>query len=136
MTKVILIFLGLFLLVSAVSIAKPLSGKQHQALETQPGLRDEMGKMIISIADLDILVNRDRVVDYEIFQDDARRILDAIARIRKMDTMQVYKSFLDRLAKPTEKLLELSKNQDPKASKYPEEIFNACFKCHQAHRGF
>lgn len=136
MTKVIFIFLGLFLFVSATSFAKPLSDKQKQVLETQPGLRDEMGKMIISLADLDILVNRDRVVDFEIFQDDAQRILDAIARIRKLDAGQVYKPFLDRLSKPTQKLLEASKIQDPRASKYPEEIFNACFKCHQAHRGF
>lgn len=128
--------MGLFLLVSVTGFAKPLSDKQQQALETQPALREEMGKMIISLADLDILVNRDRVVDYEIFQDDARRILDAIARIRKMDTTGVYKPFLDKLAKPTQKLLESSKIQDPRASKYPEEIFNACFKCHQAHRGF
>ncbi|MCP5464060.1 MAG: hypothetical protein H7A33_03450 [Deltaproteobacteria bacterium] len=116
--------------------AKPLSSKQQKNLVNQESLRDQMSKMIISLADLDILVNRDKVQDYEIFQEDAERILAAIKKIRELDKDKVFEPFLKDLEKPTENLLKYSVQKSEKALRYPEEIFNACFRCHQAKRGY
>jgi hypothetical protein len=136
MKKIFIILLSLSLILPSLVMAKPLSKKQEKALMGHETLRDQMSKMIISIADLDILINRDNVIDYEIFQADAERILAALKKIKEMDPENAFTPFLNKLEKPTIKLLELSKKQDPKAAKYPKKIFNACFKCHQAHRNY
>lgn len=134
------VFFSLFNLVFCVLLsahlsATPLSKEQAKSFEGQESLRAEMSKMILSIADLDIIVNRDKTIDYEIFQEDAKRILDSITKIRKMDTGQVYKPFIDKLEKHASQLLKLSLNKDKAAAKVPQKIFDTCFKCHQEHRG-
>lgn len=132
--KKIFIFLSVFLAVTGIVNADPLTPKQQEKLAVQPSLRDEMDKMILSIADMDILLNRDKVADYEIFVEDADRILKSIAAIRKMDKSGVFKDFLNRLEKPTKSLFKYATAKDARAMQYPEEIFNACFSCHQKHR--
>ena len=127
--------LTLTLAFGAVSVdAKPLTEAQQAALKDNKKLRDQMNSMVVSIADLDILINRDNVMDYDIFQDDAERILKAIAKIRKLDDGKVYKPFLDQLEKPAQNLLNYSKAKDPKAKEATNAIFDACFSCHKAHR--
>lgn len=124
---------------TTLSYAKPLSKTQTKKLskqeqKDQKALKKQMNKMIISIADLDILVNRDNIVDWEIYIDDADRILNAIAEIRKIDKVGVYKKLLNDLETPTKKLKLYSEQKDLRATKQPDMIFDACFKCHQIHR--
>lgn len=119
-----------------MAFAYPLTEKQSRQIKSYPQLRGEMDKMILSIADLDILVNRNQVADYEIFKQDAQRILDAVAQMRKIDTAGIFKNDLDDLEKPTTQLLSYSEKNDSKAMGYPEKIFDACFKCHQQHRSY
>ena len=134
-----LTFLTLALLVAVVAVANPLSEEQKAKLNTQShatqkNLRGQMNQMIVSIADLDILTNRDQIADYELFVQDADRILQAIGEVRKIDTSGVFKSLLDELEKPTQKLKDYSLKKDKRAMDVPDEIFNVCFKCHATHR--
>lgn len=126
----------LILTLSATAQARPLSAKDHSKLTTQKELKAEMDKMIISVADLDILVNRDKIADYEIFIEDAERILQSVKTIRKIDQDKLFKPFLDELEDHAQKLLKYSQKKDERALKYPEKIFNACFKCHQKNRKY
>lgn len=136
MSFLILVAFSLFTTFTNPLSAKPLDEKQKQELKspTNENLRDQMNKMIISIADLDILANRDETADFEIFIEDADRILKAIAEIRKLDKAGIYTKLLDDLETPTRKLKELSLEKNQKAMEMPEQIFNACFQCHQTHR--
>lgn len=123
-------------LLSPLVLAHPLSKSQMNEMKSQPTLRDQMDKMILSIADLDILVNRDKITDYEIFKEDAQRILDSLKKMREIDSTGIFKPYFDQLEKPTQQLLKYSTEKNPKAMAYPEKIFNACFKCHQANRNY
>lgn len=130
---------SLGLCLAGAVMARPLTSSQKEKLSTQDAkqqgfLKKQMNHMIVSIADLDILTNRDEIADYEIFIEDANRILQAIAEIRLLDTSGVYKKMLSDLETPTLKLKEYSLKKDPKAMAMPDQIFNACFKCHQTHR--
>lgn len=134
-----LIAMSFALLITYNVLAKPLTKTQKEELNAQDAkqqgfLQKQMNHMIVSIADLDILTNRDEIADYEIFIEDADRILKAIGEIRAIDTSGVYKKMLDDLETPTLKLKELSLKKDKRAMKIPDQIFNACFKCHQTHR--
>lgn len=78
--KFTLMILSLGLCVAFGTIAKPLSKSQKAKLSTQDAkqqgfLKTQMSHMIVSIADLDILTNRDEIADYEIFIEGAGRIL-------------------------------------------------------------
>lgn len=133
----ILVAAFLIIVLGAPNIqARPLNTKDHEKVVQNKDLKNEMDKMIISIADLDILVNRDKVADYEIFIEDAERILTSVQKIRSLDKEKVFKPFLDELEDHAEKLLKYSKKKDERAMKYPEKIFNACFKCHQKNRKY
>ncbi len=132
--KKLIIFLSVFVAFTTAAHADPLTPKQTEKLVGQETLRDQMDKMILSIADMDILVNRDQIADYEVFIEDADRILKAIVEIRKLDKAGVFTDFLNRLEKPTKSLFKYATAKDAKAMQYPEEIFNACFACHQKHR--
>lgn len=137
--KLIITLLSLCLLVTVGALAKPLTKTQKNILSTQDTkqqgfLKSQMNSMIVSIADLDILTNRDEIADYEIFIEDAERILKAISEIRAIDANGVYKQMLDDLETPTRKLKEYSLQKDSRAMKIPDQIFNACFRCHQTHR--
>lgn len=134
--KVLVSFLLMLIFISTSAFSMPLTQDQLKKVESNTALRDQMGKMIISIADLDIIVNRDKTADFEIFKEDAERILKAIKEIEALDKDGVYKDFLSKLKEPTEKLLQLSIIKDKKAMEYPEKIFNACFECHKANRGY
>lgn len=131
-------FLGVVfsLLIISTVIAKPISSEQKKGLEGSPQLREQMSKMIISIADLDILVNRDKILDYEIFKSDAERILSGIKEIRDLDKNKIYEPWLKELESPAKSLLKYSVTKNKKAAEYPEQIFNACFKCHKANRSY
>ncbi len=135
-SKILILILTLSFVVTTQVFATPLSPDQKSKLVNQPALREEMGKMIISIADLDILVNRDKVSDYEIFKEDAERILKSIKQIESLDKDGIYKDFLSKLKEPSEKLLEYSILKNKKAMDYPQKIFDACFACHKANRGY
>lgn len=135
MKKLIVLFMTC-VLIGSVAMAKPLTEKQVQHLKSKPTLRGEMDKMILSIADMDILVNRDHIADYEIFQEDAKRILKSIAQIRKIDPQGVFEPFMRHLESLTRKFLYYSKKKDRRAMEYPEKIFNACFNCHTKHRTY
>ena len=122
---------------AAVIVLWSVTAQAHPLSTMQKGnssLVEQMDKMILSVADLDILVNRDKVMDYDIMTEDAKRILMAVENIRKLDTQGIFKKFLDRLEKPAQKLHDFSKKKDNRAAKYTAEIFNACFNCHQTHR--
>jgi len=134
--KNFLIILCCSLILTYSAFAKPLTKTQKSKLEGQPTLRAQMDKMVISIADLDILVNRDKLADYDIFIEDAQRILNAITDIRKIDEAKAYEPFLQDLETPTFKLLKYSIKRDKRAMKYTEKIFNACFRCHQENRSY
>jgi len=136
MKKALILLAVICLAFSQIVWAKPLSEKKQAIVKEEGTLRHQMDLMILSIADLDILTNRDKIADFEIFIQDANRILASIVRIRKIDSHNVYEPFLKKLEKPTKKLLHYSKLKDVKAMKYPEKIFNACFSCHQAHRTY
>lgn len=123
-------FLTLLTFINSPAQAHPLDPNQ----KSNPSLIEQMDKMILSVADLDILVNRDKVMDYEIMTEDAKRILDAVKNIRAIDKNGVFKKFLDQLEKPATKLHHYSLKKDPRAKKYTEGVFNACFQCHQTHR--
>lgn len=127
---IFILILTLFTFINSPAQAHPLTPDQ----KSNPTLIEQMDKMILSVADLDILVNRDKVMDYEIMTEDAKRILDAVKGIRTLDKNGVFKKFLDQLEKPTAKLHQYSLKKDPKAKKYTDAVFNACFQCHQAHR--
>lgn len=129
MIKILIVF-GFILLNSFNAWSHPLSGTQ----KNNTSLIEQMDKMILSVADLDILVNRDKIMDYEIMAEDAKRILNAVENIRKIDKNGVFKKFLDKLEKPARKLHEFSLKKDARASQYTGAIFNACFQCHQTHR--
>lgn len=133
--KIFTVFILTFAVITQV-LATPLSQDQKNKLSNQPALREEMGKMIISIADLDILVNRDKTSDFEIFKEDAERILKSIKQIEALDKDGIYKDFLSKLKEPSEKLLEYSILKNKKAMDYPQKIFDACFACHKANRGY
>ncbi len=135
----IVLTLGLGVFIAFSTFAKPLTKAQKGTLSTQDAkqqgfLKAQMNHMIVSIADLDILTNRDEIADYEIFIEDADRILKAVAEIRAIDTSGVYKQMLEDLETPTLKLKEYSLKKDSRAMKMPDQIFNACFRCHQTHR--
>lgn len=137
--KFTMMILSLGLCVAFGTIAKPLSKSQKAKLSTQDAkqqgfLKTQMSHMIVSIADLDILTNRDEIADYEIFIEDADRILKAVGEIRAIDTSGVYTKMLDALETPTLKLKEYSLKKDQRAMAMPDQIFNACFRCHQTHR--
>lgn len=135
MKKVISILM-VMMVFSSIVFAYPLTDRQNRQIKSYPQLRGEMNKMILSIADLDILVNRNQVADFDIFKEDAQRILDAVAQMRTIDATGIFKSFIDDLERPTKKLLSYSNKKDKKAMEYPEVIFNACFNCHKAHRSY
>lgn len=97
-------------------------------------LRDQMDKMIISVADLDIMVNKNKELDYEILQEDAERILDALKHISRLDKNGRFKKHVAHVKEPTQNLLKYAKQKDSRAGDYPEQIFNACFKCHAENR--
>lgn len=97
-------------------------------------LRDQMDSMILSVADMDIMVNKNQETDFAILAEDAQRILDALVNIKALDKAGVFTKHITNLEKPAQALLKLAKKQDPLASAYPEQIFNACFKCHSEHR--
>lgn len=134
--KIFVLFFLVLGLISTASFATPLTKEQQAKIAGNTTLRDQMGKMIISIADLDIIVNRDKTADFEIFKEDAERILKSIKEIEALDKEGVYKDFLTKLKEPTEKLLEYSILKNKKAMEYPEKIFNACFECHKTTRGY
>ena len=138
-TLISLVTISFALVITHSALAKPLSKSQKKELsaqdEKQQGfLKKQMNQLIVSIADLDILTNRDEIADYEIFIEDADRILKAVGEIRAIDTSGVFKQMLDDLETPTLKLKELSLKKDKRAMLVPDQIFNACFRCHQTHR--
>ena len=119
---------------SSLVFAYPLASESKIKLEGQPALREQMGKMILSVADMDIMVNKEQVTDFEILQEDATRILEAVENIKKLDTMGIFKKHIKNLEAPTRKMLEFAKQKDIRATQYPDKIFEACFKCHAVHR--
>ena len=97
-------------------------------------LRDQMDKMILSVADMDIMVNKNKELDYEILQEDAERILEALKHISRLDKNGHFKSHILHVKEPAQNMLKYAKKQDSRAGQYPEQIFNACFKCHAENR--
>lgn len=120
--------------ISTLALAYPLGEKQRKAFAQNKALSEQMNKMIMSFVDMDIMMNRERELDFEILKEDAETILKAVAEIRALDKDKVFKKNLNALENPTRKMLEYSNRRDPRAGKYPEQIFNACFKCHADHR--
>lgn len=109
--------------------------KPHADLDTHGSqLREQMVQFLVSMSDLDAIVNRDQDIDYELFMEDAQRILSTIDQVRKIDATGVFKKELDKLEKLNKKFFQYSMDHNPKAAKYPEKIFNVCFECHRAHR--
>jgi hypothetical protein len=129
-----LVVVGSLWVVSRLVFAYPLDTEFKTKLEGQPLLREQMGKMILSVADMDIMVNREQIVDFEILQEDAARILEAVETIKKIDTTGIFKKHIKNLEMPTRKMLDLAKQKNVKATLYPDKIFEACFKCHSVHR--
>lgn len=129
-----LILVGSLWITSRLVFAYPLDTEFKTKLEGQPQLREQMGKMILSVADMDIMVNREQIIDFEILEEDAKRILEAVENIKKIDTTGIFKKHIKNLETPTRKMLELVKKKDVKATLYPDKIFEACFKCHSVHR--
>ena len=105
-----------------------------KSLKQRPELREQMDKMILSMFDIDIMMNKTHELDYEILQEDAERILQAIGEIRAKDRHKIFYKHLKNLEEPTQELLKYSKKQDPLVSKYADQIFDACFKCHSIYR--
>lgn len=134
--KISVILVGFVVVFTSLVMAGPLTKDQSKKWAGQSQLREQMSRMIISIADLDILVNRDKVADYEIFTEDAQRILEAIKKMRALDKDKDFEPFFKQLETPTQELLKFSKLKNKKAMEYPQKIFNACFACHQKHRGY
>ncbi len=125
---------AILVLFTGVVNARPLSAKQLQKVENYETLRDQMDAMVLSIADLDILINRDKVLDYDIFKEDAERILNSIDKIRGLDPEGIFEPYIKQLEKHAQKLLYYAIKKDEKALKYPQKIFDTCFQCHQKHR--
>lgn len=103
-------------------------------LKQRPELREQMNKMILSMFDIDIMMHKTREIDYEILQEDAERILQAIGEIRAKDRRNIFYKHLKNLEEPTQQLLKHSKKQSPLVSKYADQIFDACFRCHSVYR--
>lgn len=130
---VAMVILGL--MVSWNAGARPSDAKPHADLAAQGDqLREQMVQFLVSMSDLDAVVNRDQEIDYDLFMEDAQRILSTIDRVRKIDTAGVFKKELDKLEKLNKKFYQYSMEHNPKAAKYPEQIFNVCFECHRVHR--
>lgn len=124
----------LFVTYSLTASAFELNAKDKQTYQGNAPLRDQMDKMILSVADMDLMINRDREIDYDILKEDAERILKTIAAIRALDKERLLKKPLDQLESPTKAMLKYSQKRDPRVAKYPEKVFNACFQCHANHR--
>lgn len=97
-------------------------------------LREQMDSMILSVADMDIMVSKGESLDYSILVEDAERILAALQKIRGLDKQGLFKTDVASLEKLAQNLLKYAKAKDARAGKLPEEIFTACFKCHTEHR--
>ncbi len=111
------------------------AGSDHGTLlKERAPLRDQMAKLLVYMADLDILVNRDQEIDYSLFQDDAEGLLKTLDSVKGLDAEKLFSKEIAAVERPTKKLLEYAKQQNPKAAKYPDKIFNACFQCHATYR--
>lgn len=97
-------------------------------------LRDQMVQLLVSMSDLDIVMNRDHETDYTLFKEDADRILAAVSRIRVLDETQVFAPYLNELEGFTTQFRDASVARNPKARTYPEKMFNVCYQCHATHR--
>jgi len=134
MKKFATISLILTLTLASIAMAKTLSKPQLTDLKKRPELREQMDKMILSMFDMDIMIHKTQTADYDILKEDAERILQAIQEIRAKDPDSILYKHLKNLEEPTSLLLKYAKKQDPRALKYPEQIFSACFQCHSVYR--
>ena len=134
MKKIIIFGLFITFVFAATVMARSLSAPKLRDLKQRPELREQMDKMILSMFDMDIMVNKTKTADYDILKEDAERILQAIQEIRAKDPKGVFYDHLKKLEEPTELLLKYAKKRNPLAMNYPEKIFDACFQCHGVYR--
>lgn len=128
-------------LVAAVLAALVAAGAQAYPTMTEKSsvpnyseLKTHMDKMILSAADMDIMVNKNRELDYDILGDDARMILDAVAKIRGIDKGKAFAPHLRHLEAAAKKLQRAAVKRDPKAGDYANRVFETCFSCHAEFR--
>lgn len=128
----ILIIIGLLLIGYGIGYA---SETNHASLlKDRDALRKQMVQLLMRVADLDILVNRDHETDYDLFKEDAKGILEILDIIKAMDKEKLFKKELRAVEKPTRKLLHYSEQENPKAANTTADIMNACFRCHAMYR--
>lgn len=127
-------FIVIIVMMTSIVQARPLMKDEKVDPKIKESLRDQMDKMIMSVFDMDVMLHKNQELDYEILEEDAQRILEAIQKIKVLDENKVFVDDVKKLEEPTRKLLHYSKKKSVKARKYPQEIFDACFKCHTQHR--
>lgn len=103
-------------------------------LKGRQALREQMAGLLVRMSDLDIMKDRGQALDYELARTNAKGILEALARVRKLDKENLFADELRRVETPTRDLLQYAEKKDPRIRLYPDRIFNACFRCHEAHR--
>lgn len=107
---------------------------EKPAVPNYSELKTQMDKMILSAADMDIMVNKNRELDFDILGDDARAILDAVAKIREIDKGKAFAPHLRHLEGAAKKLQRAAVKRDPKAGDYANRVFETCFSCHAEFR--
>jgi hypothetical protein len=118
-----------------VSLANFAQAKAPAATAKVPSVKNEvmheqMDNMILSVADMDKMTAKGGDLDYDILKEDAQRILTALQKIKVADRQHQFGSHIANVEKPAQNLLKYANLKDPRAGQYPQEIFEACFKCH------
>ncbi len=130
----VLSFVVLALCLSPLAFGHPPKPEQKKMVVNRPQLKEQMGQLVVSMADLDLLINRDKTTDFEIFKEDGDRILKAIQKIRELDQKLVFKNYLDELQKPADQFVKQSERKSKKAITSFNEMTLVCFGCHKVHR--
>ena len=138
--KIMTFFVFVFLNFSNMSLAQsPL--ERNVAPEEWPAefiqasqIKIEMTQMLAGLVSLAVPEKGDRMFENDLNREQAKRILDGIKAIKKLDKQKKFTKNLNQLEGLTKNLLAAVDRGEADLAPYSEKIFGACFNCHAIHR--
>lgn len=120
------------LLVQAADSKITIPHQLPENFEQKEAIRHEMFFMLADISALAKATENDRVLENDLNYSQGKRILEGINKVEKLDVQNYLKTDLSKLKTLTDDLLKAIEEKKPTAI-YSEQIFSACFSCHQKH---
>ena len=116
-----------------VQAADPTIIKEHRLPDNivqREAIRHEMFLMLADISALAKTTTDSRMLDNDLNQEQGRRILEGIEKVKKLDSQSYLHLELKQLKNLTNDLLRAIDKKQPTIT-YSEKIFSTCFSCHQ-----